>query len=116
MTFVNVLACHKPFKQIAIEHDGRVVLCSLDYHHQIKIGNIKENTIEEIFNNKVMQEFREGQKKHKIKNTELCKDCIRGGRYLMGTEFLTKTVTNQKYNSGIKKFVYKQYLNVLENF
>ena len=108
--------CHKPFKQIAIEHDGRVVLCSLDYHHEIKIGNINDNSIEEIFNNEVIQSFREGQKEHKIKDTKLCNECIRGGRYLMGTEFLTKTITNEKYNKGVKKFLYKQYLNVLENF
>lgn len=85
-------ACNKPFKQIAIEHDGRVILCSLDVRHKIQIGNIMEQTIEDIWNGPAMTLYREGQSAQHIRNLELCKDCIRGGNYLLDESALTRII------------------------
>jgi len=84
--------CSKPFNQIAIEYDGEVVLCSLDYKHKIKIGNIKDSSIDQIWNSDVMRKYRDGQADAVRSDLDLCKDCIRGGRYLLDTRFLTSLI------------------------
>ena len=106
--------CDKPWQQIAIEHDGEVVLCSLDYKHQVKIGNINDNTIEEIWNNEMMRKYRDGQNnKEKLCNLDLCKDCIRGGRYVFDEHKLTKLITANPSNF-VSKVAYKAYLYALD--
>ena len=84
--------CSKPFNQIAILHDGNVLLCSLDHLHKVKIGNIIEQSIEEIWNSSIMENYRQGQCDPKLNNLTLCKDCIRGGRYLLDETTLTRIV------------------------
>ena len=106
--------CPKPWNQIAVEHDGEVVLCSLDYKHQVKIGNIKNNTIEEIWNNEIMTKYQDGQNNQKkLCNLDLCKDCVRSGRYILDEKKLTKIVTANP-NNPISKYAYKAYLSVLD--
>ena len=106
--------CPKPWKQIAVEHDGEVVLCSLDYKHQIKIGNINDSTIEEIWNSDIMKKYQDGQNdKEKLCNLDLCKDCVRSGRYILDENKLTKIITAKPKNP-ISKIAYKAYLGVLD--
>ncbi len=112
----NCSPCEKPFKQIAIEHDGRIVLCSLDYEHQIKIGNIMDQSIEEIWNSPVMTHYQQSQNDQtKLEKLNLCKDCIRGGRYLLDENILTKIV-NYEIPEGISKEEYKKQLTNLDKF
>ena len=108
--------CAKPWQQIAVEHDGEVVLCSLDYKHQVKIGNINDNTIEEIWNNEIMRKYQDGQNnKEKLCDLDLCKDCIRGGRYILDEHKLTKVITANPSNP-VSKVAYKAYLGALDIF
>ena len=108
--------CNKPFNQIAVEFNGEVVLCSLDYKHKVKIGNIMENSIEQIWNNEVMRRYQEGQNnKNKLKKLDLCKDCIRGGRYFLDERKLTK-ILNKEFINPIYKKAYKGYLGLLDYF
>lgn len=108
--------CIKPFQQIAIEHDGRVVLCSLDYNHQVKIGNIMEQSIEEIWNGPMMTHYQEGQKElAKLKKLTLCKDCIRGGRYLLDEQFLSRLM-NYEIPETLPKEEFQNYLTTLDKF
>ena len=108
--------CNKPWEQLAVEADGEVVLCSLDYKKIVKIGNIKEKSIEEIWNNEVMKKYQVGQNDpDKLSKLDLCNKCIRGGRYLLDEKRLSKMVTAKK-NNPISKYLYKQYLNVMDYF
>ena len=108
--------CNKPFNQIAVEFNGEVVICSLDYKHKVKIGNIMENSIEQIWNNEVMRRYQEGQNnKNKLKKLDLCKDCIRGGRYFLDERKLTK-ILNKEFTNPIYKKAYKGYLGLLDYF
>ena len=105
--------CNKPWEQIAIEHTGEVTLCSLDYKHDIKIGNILENDIETIWNNEIMKKYQDGQNdKSKLKELTLCKDCIRGGRYYLNEQTLTNLIT-KKTNNPLEKIIHKSYLGIL---
>ena len=106
--------CSKPFQQIAVEFNGEVTLCSLDYSHKVKIGNIMRNTIDEIWNNPVMRRYQEGQNDiNKLKKLDLCNDCIRGGRYYLDESLLTKLM-NREFSNKFKEFFYKRYLDVLD--
>ena len=110
----NPFPCPKPWDQIAVEHDGEVVLCSLDYKKVVKIGNILKNDIIEIWNNEVMKKYQEGQNDiKKLDKLDLCNKCIRGGRYYLNEEKLTKLVT-KKIKNPFAKQVYKKYLQVID--
>ena len=108
--------CSKPWDQLAIDANGEVLLCSLDYKNIVKIGNINKTSIENIWNSKVMKKYQNSQNDpNKLKDLDLCNKCIRGGRYLIDGKKLTKMVTN-KSNNQISKFLYKQYLNIMDFF
>ena len=78
-----------------------MILCSLDYGHDIKIGNVMSETIENIWNNKVMKKYRDGQNKpDQLAKLDLCSTCIRGGRYLLNENKLTNLV-NKNYQRKI---------------
>lgn len=61
-------------KQLAILNNGDVVLCCLDYLGHTKIGNIFENTLNEILNDKLYLAFLEKIRKHRS-YFELCEKC-----------------------------------------
>lgn len=112
----NPSPCEKPFKQIAIEHDGEIVLCSLDYEHQIKIGNIMKQSIEEVWNGPLMTHYQQSQHDQaKLKNLKLCKDCVRGGRYLLDEPILTKIV-NYEISENISNEEFTKHLSALDKF
>mgnify|MGYP001586847982 CR=1 FL=1 len=112
----NPSYCVKPFRQIAIEHDGTVVLCSLDYDHRAKFGNIMQQPIEEIWNGPMLTYYRECHKDpNKLKDTVLCKDCIRGGHYLLDESILTKVV-NSETSEGLSKEAMFNFLDTLDRF
>ena len=108
--------CNKPWEQLAVEADGEVVLCSLDYKKVVKIGNITKNSIEEIWNNEVMKKYQIGQNDpEKLSKLDLCNNCIRGGRYLLNEKKLTKLITAKK-NNLVSQYLYKKYLNIMDFF
>jgi radical SAM protein with 4Fe4S-binding SPASM domain len=52
--------CNSPFTTVAIHANGDVAPCLCNSWHTFgPVGNIRENSLEEIFNGKKMQEFRE---------------------------------------------------------
>ena len=61
-----------------------------------------------------MKKYQDGQNKmSKLKKLDLCNDCIRGGRYLLNEDKLTKLVT-KKINNPIAKKAYKSYLSLMD--
>jgi len=110
----NPHPCQKPHNQLAVEANGEVVLCSLDYGHDIKIGNIMNESVESIWNNKIMNKYRDGQNKpEKLAKLDLCSTCIRGGRYLLDERKLTNLV-NKDYQGKFKNFAYKGFLKIAD--
>ena len=66
--------CNKPWGDMAIYSDGTVGPCCNLVGRKTPIGNIKDNTIKEIWNGKAMNEIRQGF----INNNpnDVCKICI----------------------------------------
>lgn len=68
-------SCHIPWRLFHVYWDGTVVLCCLDLLGETPIGNIKENSIDEIWNSKRMQNFRKLLARGKASNISICRMC-----------------------------------------
>lgn len=70
----NTIICNLPFEKMTILWDGTVVPCCFDFNGRYKLGNIKEKTLKEIWNDKPMQELRNEFISGNVKNS-LCRNC-----------------------------------------
>ena len=50
--------CDKPFRELSIGVDGNCSICCRDFDNFVIVGNIKKNSIQEIWNGKKMNEIR----------------------------------------------------------
>ena len=62
LRFSNPFPCSKPWDQIAVEQDGEVVLCSLDYKKVVSGGDHKASkmyllNIQKLFSSDVIKAF-----------------------------------------------------------
>lgn len=67
--------CIYLFKTINIYFDGTVPLCCLDYEAQVKMGNILENSIEDIWHGKMFNFYRRMHLRKKRNSLTLCSTC-----------------------------------------
>ena len=56
--------------------DGEVSFCDTDFNHKMSLGNITRKSIREIWNSGFRQEVISLNKSGKLKDLELCKDCL----------------------------------------
>jgi radical SAM protein with 4Fe4S-binding SPASM domain len=69
------LVCPFLFYQLVIKPNGLVTVCCVDWDNQLSIGNIKDNTLLELWNGPGLKKLRElhlGGLRHTIPQ---CKDC-----------------------------------------
>ncbi len=69
------IVCPTIFYSLAISFNGDVSPCCIDWNHSLKLGNVNDNTLLEIWNGKLVQEFRLNQLTGKRKLYDLCKTC-----------------------------------------
>ncbi len=50
--------CHRPFREIAIQYDGMVTLCCMDWCRRFKAGNVKDLSLQEIWNGREFKAMR----------------------------------------------------------
>lgn len=50
--------CFYPFYQLLVNYDGAVLLCPHDWGKKLIVGNLKDNTIHELWNSRVMRRTR----------------------------------------------------------
>ncbi len=68
--------CHYLFDRLIVLQDGTVPLCCLDSHHAHNaIGNVKDASPIEIFNNQKVKKIRELHLAGKKNVMEICKNC-----------------------------------------
>lgn len=65
--------CPSPFRMLYIDYLGDIFPCSSDYCTSMKIGNIKDMTIKEAWNSKLMCELRNSIKSGQL--GKICKNC-----------------------------------------
>ncbi len=74
-TKVNVV-CHRPFYRLAVRTNGDVTAACCDQLHDIKYGNINDNTLKEIWESKCRTEFLKMMLRGQRFKHPFCKDCV----------------------------------------
>jgi radical SAM protein with 4Fe4S-binding SPASM domain len=76
----NVSSCeqNRPLERMHILSDGRVIFCCQDWSHSLVVGNIKDNTIEEVWNSEKYNEARESLYNKEKDSPKICKKCKLG--------------------------------------
>jgi radical SAM protein with 4Fe4S-binding SPASM domain len=68
-------ACYYLWHSFVILSDGRVVPCCRDYDAKIVLGDLNNQSLEEIWNSKILKKIREDQINGKF-NNGLCNNCL----------------------------------------
>lgn len=78
--------CDDPFKILVIFIDGNVGLCCWDYNNEYNLGNIKYETLENLFNNSKAQYIRDKMLRMDCSDIKPCNRCSRifGKDYISG--------------------------------
>lgn len=66
--------CNAPFSRLFVGWDGEIYPCCTDWGRNISLGNIRDITIEEAWNGKIINELREELLQHKYR--DICKNCL----------------------------------------
>lgn len=81
--------CVRPFRFINVNWKGDVVLCCNDYHGDVVLGNVDEQSLVDIWNSPKMNAFRVALKA-KDRDIAMCRVCdYSGGSYPHMTEEVT---------------------------
>lgn len=67
--------CFLLWNSLVVLWDGRVVPCCMDYDAKYVLGNIKEKSIDEIFNDEPLRKLRELHMTERVAESELCRGC-----------------------------------------
>lgn len=65
--------CEFPWSSVSILYDGTVVPCPLDYEGELNMGNVKNNTLEEIWNSNQYTDFRKMHAEGNFPEGHFCK-------------------------------------------
>ncbi len=67
--------CNYPWYWMTIDYQGNVSPCCLDYNSSLIMGNVNNNTIEEIWNNGAFKKFRRAHLNLDFKDYPICREC-----------------------------------------
>tara|TARA_Y100000768_G_scaffold389040_1_gene391252 strand:- start:6411 stop:7121 length:711 start_codon:yes stop_codon:yes gene_type:complete len=71
---VRFKKCFYPSQALTVSAHGKVILCCNDYHGEVEIGNLRNETISEIWTKEKFKEIRSRTKKGDFQ-LEICKKC-----------------------------------------
>ncbi len=70
--------CNKPWQRVVIQADGTVLPCCTFFAPQLPMGNINEQSLDEIWNSPKMKFLREIHKCGNYHKNKVCKACAEG--------------------------------------
>ncbi len=70
----NVVGCHNPWQQVSVTWDGEVVPCCYDYDKKYVLGDVKKESLSQIWNGERMQALRKEFLSNNVQNF-LCRQC-----------------------------------------
>ena len=73
--YSNRKACRYPFTHMTVRNDGTVVVCCSDWLKELKIGDIRKNSLKEIWESKTLYNLRCEMINMKGANINACKNC-----------------------------------------
>lgn len=71
----NINTCPYIFYSMSINSDGTVSLCFLDWARKLIIGDVRKQTLKEIWNNDILYNYQMDNLNGKRKNNNVCKNC-----------------------------------------
>jgi radical SAM protein with 4Fe4S-binding SPASM domain len=71
------IPCALPWKELSILWDGTAVLCSNTYDREIALGDVRTQTIREIWNGPEMREIRRRHVEGQVEGIPVCETCPR---------------------------------------
>jgi radical SAM protein with 4Fe4S-binding SPASM domain len=71
----NVAPCTQLWKWMVVYWDGSVVLCCADMFSSTVVGDLKSNSITEVWNGPQLKKYREQMVSRKRFDVAICKDC-----------------------------------------
>lgn len=73
----TIMGCeqNRPIERMHILADGTVIICCQDWRKEVVLGNIKDNSVQEIWNGKKYREVRASIYDKNKKCVDLCKRC-----------------------------------------
>ena len=73
--FVEVEVCPQPFFQMHIFPNGNISVCNADYNEQLVFGNVRQDSLEIVWNGNEMNKFRVMQLNGNRKSHAYCSFC-----------------------------------------
>lgn len=73
-------SCERPSTMMVLNPSGQVVLCCADMYGDVLMGDVKEQRLEEIWNNERFTRYRATLAQEGRSNLPLCKDCSYSGK------------------------------------
>lgn len=61
---------------LVVNWNGEVTVCSVDWNTEIKVGDVKSQTLHQIWNSHKIKEARKSQLEKRYDKYSVCKDCI----------------------------------------
>lgn len=80
----NDFICQYPWQRITVTWNGEVPLCISDWNMHTKIGDLRTQTIKDIWRGKAMDEYRKTQLNKKRLSIPCCKKCHRPSTEQLG--------------------------------
>lgn len=73
--------CDRPLDQMVISSNGNVIICCRDWNYENVVGNIYDNTIYDIWHNKIMKKIQRLIIEQNYNAIDCCKDCNMNNKY-----------------------------------
>lgn len=70
------IVCEKPWTSVAILWDGRVVPCCFDYDGLCVLGDLRHESLQDIWNGDRMQSLRRYHRDRHLQQMRLCAECV----------------------------------------
>ena len=74
-TFISSKPCQLPFNRYHLTAEGYLTACCVDYELDLVFGNIKEDSLKNIWNNDTVQKLRDKHIKDELSGL-LCDQCM----------------------------------------
>lgn len=67
--------CKNPWREMIVNYDGSVSFCCMDFNSTVVIGNIMEQTIQQIWNGEKVERLRQLHLDGKYREIPICRNC-----------------------------------------
>jgi radical SAM protein with 4Fe4S-binding SPASM domain len=105
--------CVRPFRFLNINYNGDALLCCNDYNNEVKIGNVSDHTLMELWNSEILNKYRI-KLLHKDRNDLLCAPCEYDGGFYQFEVSQVTTGSAKKDEEIARKPLYPAGYNIPE--